>query len=61
MPNLSPPTAPEIVIMQTAKGCDDANFAVTGGTEGCHNDNPRYRQWRRSWHHGNSQVLVAVA
>ena len=33
----------------------DANFAVTGGIAGCHNDHPLCRQWRRRCHHGDFQ------
>ena len=32
--------------------CHDANFVVTGGIGGCHN-NLRCRTWWRNWHHDN--------
>ena len=29
----------------------DANFVVTGGTGGCHSNNPWCYQWQQSWDH----------
>ena len=35
-------------------------FVVNGGTGGCHNDNPRYYQWRLSEYHDNFRFPVCV-
>ena len=42
------------------ESCYDANFIVTGGNGGCHN-NLRCRQWRWSWHHDNSRLSFLAA
>ena len=42
---------------QQTKSRHDANFVVTGGTGGCHNDNHRCHQWRQSWHHDDSVTI----
>ena len=54
-PMLSPVPSPKTAI------CHDANFVVTGGTVGCHNDNLRCRQWRQSWHHDNSRFPLVIS
>ena len=47
-----------VISLESEKGfCHDANFVVTAGTGGCH-DNLRYHQWRQSWHHDNYRVSV---
>ena len=33
-----------------SESCHDANFAITGDTGGCHNNNVQCHQWRQSWH-----------
>ena len=35
----------------------DANFVITDGTGGCHN-NLRCHQWRQSWHYYNFRLVV---
>ena len=44
------------VLLLKIESFHDANFAVTGGTEGCRCDNLRCHQWRQSWHHRDSRV-----
>ena len=40
-------------------GSHDANFIVIDDTNDCHNDDLRFHQWRKSWHHGNTQFSVS--
>ena len=49
-----------ISVTLKTKSCRNANFDVTGGTVGCHNDNLRCHQWRQSWHYDNSWFSVYV-
>ena len=37
---------------------DDVNFAVSGATVGCQNDNKRCHQWRQIWYHDNFWFTV---
>ena len=36
----------------------DTNFVVIGDSGGCHDDNPRYHQWRQGWYYNNSRFSV---
>ena len=38
----------------------DANFVITDGTGGCHNDNLQCHQWWQNWHHENSWLSMLV-
>ena len=42
------------------KSCHNANFVITGGTIGCHNNNLQCPQWQQSWHYENSQFSVST-
>ena len=38
----------------------DANFGISGGTGGCHNDNSPYHHWQQSWQHDNFRFSVIM-